>query len=156
METIAPSGSHSFQWKPLLLEESIPFSGCNSFQWKPFLLIDGISFIGSHSFQCFPQGLCFWWKSLPVVEINPFSRSLFFLVEARWKLLLSIETFPFSGSYSVQCFNIFTSRSYQKLSELLINDSVRSTRWRICHVFIFLEKSFRGQRLIQNPVEHLA
>ena len=163
MESIAPSGTHSFQWKPYPLVEAIRFSvNCFlSFQWKPFLqkkllafigsisfqrklllLIDGISFIGSYSFywkpfilmegilfSFFPQSVCFWWKSLPAVESNLFRRSLFFLVEAWWKLLLLIETFPFSGSHSFQSFNIFTSRSYQNLPEYLnINDSVKSLK----------------------------
>ena len=163
METIAPSGRHSFQWKPLplvgavrfsvncflsfqwkpfLQRKPLAFSGSNSFQWKLLLLIDGISFIGSYSFYWKPFILMeaisyrrcsvkkvFLEKSLPAVETNLFRRSLFFLVEAWWKLLLLIETFPFSGSHSFQCFNIFTSRSYQKLSEYLnINDSVRSLK----------------------------
>ena len=105
METNAPSGSHSFQW-------------------KLFLLLEAISFI-----IFFQESLCFWWKSLPTVETNLFGRSLFFLVEGWWKLLLLIGTFPFSGSHSFQCFSIFTSRSYKKLTEYLsINDSVRSLK----------------------------
>ena len=77
-------------------------------------LKQSLPFIGSHCFQFSPQSLCFWSKSLPVVEINYFRRSIFFLAEAWWKLLPLIETFPFSGSHSLQCFNIFTGRSYQK------------------------------------------
>ena len=136
VEAIPFSGSYSFLWKPLPLVEDIPFSGSHSFQWKPFL------FIGSHSLQLklfllleaipfifFQESLFFWWKSLPAVETNLFGRSLLFLVEGWWKLLLLIETFPFSGSHSFQCFNIFTSRSYQNLPEYLnINDSVRSLK----------------------------
>ena len=163
METIAPDERHSFQWKPFPLVEAVRFSvKCFlSFQWKPFLqrkpltfsrnnlfqqklllLIDGISFIGSYSFYWKPFILMeaisyrrcsvkkvFLEKSLPAVETNLFRRSLFFLVEAWWKLLLLVKTFPFSGSDSFQCFNIFTSRSYQKLPEYLnINDSVRSLK----------------------------
>ena len=161
METIAPSGRHSFQWKPFPLVEavrfsvncflsfqwkpflqrkSLAFSGSNFFQWKLLVLIDGISFIGSYSFywkpfilveaipfSFFPQSLCFWRKSLPAVETNLFRRNLFFLVEAWWKLLLLIESFPFSGSHSFQFFNIFTSRSYQKLPEYL-NINARSLK----------------------------
>ena len=191
METITHSGRHSFQWKPFPLVEavrfsvncflsfqwkpflqrkSLAFSGSNFFQWKLLVLIDGISFIGSYSFYWKPFILMeaisyrrcsvkkvFLEKSLPAVETNLFRRSLFFLVEAWWKLLLLIETFPFSGSHSFQCFNIFTSRSYQKLSEYLnINDSVRSLKMANCYVFAFLEKSFRAQGGVYNPVEHLA
>ena len=190
METIAPSGRHSFQWKSFPLVEAVcfsvncflsfqqesflqrkplTFSGSNSFQWKLLLLIDGISFTASYSFywkpfilveaiplSFFQESLCFWQKTLSAFGTNLFRRSLFFLVEAWWKLLLLIETFPFSGSHSFQCFNIFTSRSYQKLSEYLNkNDSVRSLKMAICYVFTFLEKSFRAQMGIQNPVEHL-
>ena len=119
-DTTTPSESYSFQWKPFPLVEAVrfsgnyflqlkheietilfggghnplAFSGSNSFQWKLLLLIDHISFIGTHSFQLFPKSLCFWCKSLPVIETSLFSRSLFFLVEAWWKLLLLIETFP--------------------------------------------------------------
>ena len=114
-----------FQWKPFLQRKPLTFIGSNSFQWKLLVLIDGISFIGSYSFYWKPfilvkailssfflQSLCFWWKSLPPVETNLFRRSLFFLVKAWWKLLLLIESFPFSGSRSFQYFNVFTSRSY--------------------------------------------
>ena len=159
----------SFQWKLFLYRKLLAFSGSNSFQWKLLLSIDGISFIGSYSFYWKPfifvkgipfsfflQTLYFWWKSLPAVETNPFRRSLSFLVETWWKLLLLIEPFPFSGNHSFQCFNIFISRSYQKLNEYLtVNDSVRSLRVANLYVFTFLEKSFRTQRGIQNPVEHL-
>ena len=106
---------------PLL--EAISFIGSYSFYWKPFILVEAIlcSF--------FLQSLGFWWKSFPPVETNLFRRSLFFLVKAWWKLLLLIESFPFSGNRSFQYFNIFTSRSYQKLSEYLnINDSLRSLK----------------------------
>ena len=132
----------SFQWKLFLYRKPLAFSGSNSFQWKLLLSIDGISFIGSYSvywkpfifvkgipFSFFLQSLYFWWKSLPAVETNAFRRSLSFLVETWWKLLLLIEPFPFSGNHSFQCFNIFISRSYQKLNEYLtVNDSVRSKR----------------------------
>ena len=132
----------SFQWKLFLYRKPLAFSGSNSFQWKLLLSIDGISFIGSYSFYWKPfifvkgipfsfflQTLYFCWKSLPAVETNPFRRSLSFLVETWWKLLLLIEPFPFSGNHSFQRFNIFISRSYQKLNEYLtVNDSVRSLR----------------------------
>ena len=66
---------------------------------------------------------------MPAVETDLFRRNLFFVVEAWWKQLLLIETFPFSGSHSFQCFNIFTNRNYQRLLEYLnINDSVRALK----------------------------
>ena len=106
--------------KQLLLIDDISFIFSYYFYWKPFVLVEAIPF----SFSVKPY--CFWWRSLPVIETNPFSGSLFFLVEAWWKLLLLIKTFPFSRSHSFWCFNIFTSRSYQKLRELLnINNSAR-------------------------------
>ena len=118
----------SFQWKPFLLDETIgvqweqfllvetaPFNTWYFLYWKLFLLLEAVHFSGSHSFQFFLQSLCFWWKSMPLVLTSPFRRSLFFLVEAWWKLVLLIETFPLSGSHSFQCFNIFSGRSYQKL-----------------------------------------
>ena len=131
----------SFQWKLFLYRKLLAFSGSNSFQWKLLLSIDGISFIGSYSF---------YWKPFILVEAIPFSffrkafviggnhciqlkpiflEEAYYFQQAWWKLLLLIETFPFSGSHSFQCFNIFTSRSYHKLPEYLnINDSVRSLK----------------------------
>ena len=68
-------------------------------------------------------------KSLPAVETNLFRRSLFFLVEAWWKLFLLMETFPFSGSHSFYSSNIFTSRSYHRLPGYLnISDNVGSLK----------------------------
>ena len=111
METIAQSGSHSFQCQPYILLEAFHFSGkrsfqsklfllvaCNrnySIQWKLFLLMEHISFIGSHSFQ----GKLF----LAVVETFSFIRSHFFLEEAapfnrkfpfQWKPFLLVKAIP--------------------------------------------------------------
>ena len=90
-------GSYSFYWRPSILVKTIPFSGSHFRQWKPFLLEKTFAFRGNHCPIFFKQ-----------------------------KLLLLIETFPFSGSYSFQCFNSFIRRSYRQLREFLnINDSVR-------------------------------
>ena len=143
-------------WKQFLLVETARFDRWHFLYWKLFILLEAIHFIGSHSFQFFPQSLCFWWKSLPGVETNLFRRSLFFLVKAWWKLLYFIETFPFSGSHSFQCLNIFTSRSYQKLPEYLnINDSVRSLKITNLSWIHIPEEVFQNSECIQNPVEQL-
>ena len=90
--------------------ETIASSGRHSFQQKLFLIVETISF---------------QWKPFLLVEAIPFSGSHSCL----WKPLPLVEEIPFSGSHYFQCFNIFTSRSYQKLSEYLnINDSVRSLK----------------------------
>ena len=130
----------SFQWKPFFQEKPLVFSVSISFQWKLLLLVDGIFFIRSYlfywksfilvestPFSFVHKAFFFCWKSLPAVETNLFRKSLFFLVEAWWKLHFLIKSFPFSRSHCFQWFSIFTSRSYQKLPEHLnINDSLRS------------------------------
>ena len=129
VEAISLEETIGLQWKQFLLVETAPFDRWHFLYWKLFLLLEAIHFSANYSLQFFPQSLCFWWKSLRTVETNLFRRSLFFLVKTWWKLLLLIKTFPFRGSHSFQCFNIFTSRSYQKLPEYLnINDSVRSLK----------------------------
>ena len=73
VEAIPFSGSHLFQWKVLLLvetifffAETISFSGRHFFQWRPYFLVESISFNGSRFFQC---------KPLLSVETNSFSGS---------------------------------------------------------------------------------
>ena len=100
MEDISFIGSSSFYWKPFILVEIISFSGIHFRQWEPFLLGKTFVFLGNH---------CQWLKPFCLVEAIPFQR----------KLLLLIESFPFSGSHSFQCFNIFVSGSYLQLRELL-------------------------------------
>ena len=118
VETIPFNGSHFFQQKPFFLNEAITFSGGHSFQWKPFLLVKANPFSGNHSFQFFPQNLFFFgWKSLPVVETNLFRKSIFFLVEAWWKLLLLIETRNFSFQWKPFLL-VFHYFHQQKLSEV--------------------------------------
>ena len=121
METIAPSGRKSFQWKSLLLVESIPF------QWKPFLVVEAIPFSGTHSLQWKHFTLMetiapderhsFQWKPFPLVEAVRFSVKCF--LSFQWKpflqrkpltfsrnnlfqqkLLLLIDGISFIGSYS--------------------------------------------------------
>ena len=135
MEAVPFGGRHFFQWKPFLLVETIPFSGNSSLQWKPFLLMETIPFNVKPFLLVeaihFSENHSFWWKPFPVVEAIPFRENLcsswkslphFF----QWKLLLLIKTFPFSGSHSFQCFNIFVRRRYRQLHELLnVNDIVR-------------------------------
>ena len=112
METIAPSGRHSFQLKPFPLVEAVRFivKCFLSFQWKPFLQRKSLTFSGKNFFQwkllffdrwhflyrelflllesIHFSRRCSQKKPLPAVETNFFRRSLFFLVEALWKLLL--------------------------------------------------------------------
>ena len=156
METIAPSGRHSFQWKPFPLVEAIRFSvNCFlSFQWKPFLqrkpltfsrnnlfqqklllLIDGISFIGSYSF---------YWKPFILVGAIPFSffRKAFVFEEnhcPQLKPILLKKSIRFSGSMVKDAsFNrnfsfqwkpflfVFQNFYQQKLPEVMHSHSWRS------------------------------
>ena len=145
------NGNHCPQWKSLLLVEAIFFSGSHLFYQKLFVLVENGIFSRNYSFWCKPlflvktiglqqysfylmetapfngehflqwklfiflESLCFSWKSLPQYF--------------QWKMLLLIKTFPFSGSHSFQCFNIFVRRTYPQLCESLnINDSVRLSK----------------------------
>ena len=96
MGTTAPSGRHSFQWKPF------PISSSHFFQWKPF------PFSGSHFLQ---QKLYVLVKT----AFFPFNGSHFFQRKPlafsgsnsfQWKLfLLTDDIFlHFSGSHSFQFF----------------------------------------------------
>ena len=130
METIARSGSFYFQWKPVFSVEAICLIRSYSFQSKKLFLIETIPFSGSHYFQWKPV-TCSSIHSIQWNEGKPFRESLCFSLKSlphffQWKLLLLLETFHFIGSHSFQCFNIFVSRSYHQLRELLnINDRVR-------------------------------
>ena len=99
MEPIAPSGNHSFQWKPYTLVEAVRFSvNCFlSFQCKPFRQRKSLVF----SFR----------KAFVFGEIYCRQLKPIFLEEA--------YSFQQKHGGSCFCFNIFTSRSYQKLPEYL-------------------------------------
>ena len=98
MEAIPFSVNHFFQWKALILMETIAGSGSYSCSRKPFLLAKIIHFNGNH---------CPQWKLLLLVEATFFSGShllyqkLFVLVEnallnrnysCQWKPLFLVET----------------------------------------------------------------
>ena len=79
--------NYSFQWKPLLLVETIFYSVNHSFQWKPYLLEKAISFSRGHSLQQKPFIL--------METIAPSGRQSF-----QWKPFLLVEAIPFSSSHS--------------------------------------------------------
>ena len=121
MEDISFIGSYSFYQKPFILVEIIPFSGSHFQQWKQFLLGKAFVFRGNH---------CPQLKPFLIVEAISF----------QWKLLLLIETFPFSGSHFFQCFNIVISRSHHLRGLLNISNSVRLLKMTIMsciHIPVF-------------------
>ena len=82
------SGSHSFHWKPFVLEalvlrENALLSRKYSFQLNPLFLVESI-------------GL--QQKSFHIVETVPFNGRHFLY----WKLLLLLEAIHFSGNHSFQ------------------------------------------------------
>ena len=99
-----------FQWRALLLvetipflEETIPFSGNYCFQWKLFLLVEAISFSGSHSFH---------WKPFHLREVVSFGESRSFYS----KLILFVEAIPFG-------LNISCSENMTVMESILFSGS---------------------------------
>ena len=100
VETVPFNGRDFLYWKLFTLVEILSFSASHFRQWKPFFLGKAFVFLGNH---------CPQLKRFCIVEAISFQRKLF----------LFIETFPFCGSHSCQCFDILASRSYDLLRELL-------------------------------------
>ena len=106
------NGRHFLYWKLFLLLEAINFSGNHSFQWNPFPVVEAIHF---RERFCFLGDHCPWLKPFHLVEAISFQT----------KLLLLIETFPFSGSHSF--FSILTFSSVEVISSYL-NYQIYSVR----------------------------
>ena len=156
MEPIAPCGKHSFQWKPYTLVGAVRFRvNCFlSFQCKPFLQRKSLAFSRSYSF---------YWKPFILVQAMLFSffRKAFVFGENHCRQLKPIfleEAYSFQQKHggSCFCFNIFTSRSYQKLPEYLnINDSVRSLKMANLSSIHIPGKVLQNSEGYQNLAEHL-